>query len=269
MKILAILITTLLSSFLNAQDKSVEVFRVEKEGAIELYGKNSNYFPVTVELDLDLTNMKSSQSNPLTVIIEGKSEVKLTDLMVEKESSKWGMKYSYLFYRGSIFAKHDDTFAYRLPYKKGQVYKVDQGYGGKFSHTGDSEYSLDFHMEEGTEVYASRAGMVVEIEESFSKGGNDRSLIEKANHIIILHSDGTLAQYSHLRKSGAIVKAGQQVRAGDIIGLSGATGFATGPHLHFNVVQAKKGGGFTSLPIKFTTKDGIQQLKEGEEYIGY
>lgn len=269
MKILVILVSVFFSGFLSAQDKSVEIYRVEKDGVVELHGKNTNYSPVTIELDMDLTNMKSSQRNPITVVVEGRSEIKITDLTPENKNAKYGMKYNYIFYRGSIFAKHDDTFAYRLPYKKGQSYKVDQGYGGKFSHTGDSRYSLDFHMDEGTEVYASRAGIVVEVEEGFSKGGDDRSLIDKANHITILHSDGTFAQYSHLRKAGALVRIGQRVRAGDIIGLSGATGFATGAHLHFNVIKVQKGGNFITLPVKFTTKDGIQELKEGEEYIGY
>lgn len=269
MKIVVVLIYLLLPSFIITQEKSVTVFSVEKKEGIELYGKNTNYYPVTIELDLDLTNMSSSSRNPVIAIIEGKSEIKLTDLKVKKENTSWGMKYSYIFYQGSIYAKHDDNFAYRLPYKKGQTYRLDQGFNGAFSHQGEGKYALDFHMDEGTEIYAARQGIVVELEEGFTEGGNDRSLIEKANYIAILHNDGTFAQYSHLRKSGALVKKGQQVRAGDIIGFSGATGFVTGPHLHFTVVKAKKGGGLLSIPIKFATKDGIQQLKEGKDYIGY
>lgn len=269
MKRFLVLIYLLVPSFMVAQENSVTVFSVEKKEGIELYGKNTNYYPVTIELDLDLTNMSSSNKNPVIAIIEGRSEVKLTYLKVKKEDASWGMKYSYIFYQGSSFAKHDDNFAYKLPYKKGQTYRLDQGFNGSFSHQGDGKYALDFHMDEGTEIYASRQGVVVELEEGFTEGGNDRSLLDKANHITILHDDGTFAQYSHLRKSGVLVKKGQKVRAGDVIGLSGATGFVTGAHLHFTVVKTKRGGGFISIPIKFTTKDGIQQLKEGKEYIGY
>tara|TARA_R110002124_G_scaffold120157_2_gene278021 strand:+ start:7717 stop:8526 length:810 start_codon:yes stop_codon:yes gene_type:complete len=269
MKTFLVLFVSLLVGFQGSQENSVNIYRVEIENGFELYGRNTNYFPVTVELDLDLTNMTSSKGNPIVTTIDGKSEIKLTDLKAKKENASWGMKYNYTFYQGSIFAKHDDNFAYRLPYKKGETHRLDQGYNGSFSHKGDSKYALDFNMKEGTEVYATRQGMVVEIEENYSEGGNDRSLMEKANHVTILHDDGTFAQYSHLKKSGATVKEGQKVRAGDRIGLSGATGFVTGPHLHFTVLKAKKGGGFTSLPIKFATKDGIQQLKEGEDYSGY
>lgn len=269
MKVLIILILSLLLGYQGNQEKSVTVYNVESENGIELHGKNSNYFPVTIELDMSLTNMTSSKGNPVVAVIEGRSEVKLTDLKVKKENKSWGMKNSYIFYQGSIFAKHDNRFAYKLPFKKGETHRLDQGYNGSFSHTGDSRFALDFNMEVGTEVYAARQGLVVEVEEGFSKGGEDRSLMDKANHITILHEDGTFAQYSHLRKSGVLVRIGQKVRAGDIIGFSGATGFVTGPHLHFSVLKAKKGGGFVTIPIKFTTKDGIQSLEEGKEYIGY
>jgi len=269
MKVILILITSFMLVSARAQEGSVVINKKEIKNGVSLYGENRNNYPVTIELDLDLENMSSSEKDPVTAVVPAKSEIKLTDLKIDDKKASWGMKYSYIFFQGSIYAKHKSSFAYKLPYKKGETHRLDQGYGGKFSHRGESKYSLDFHMEEGTAIHAARAGVVVEIEESYSEGGNDKSLIEKANFISILHDDGTFAQYSHLKKSGVLVKEGQKVRAGDKIGLSGATGFATGPHLHFNVVKAKKGGGFQTLPVKFATKSGIKELKEGEEYVGY
>jgi murein DD-endopeptidase MepM/ murein hydrolase activator NlpD len=259
----------ILWSFQSEIDDSVTIYRTEIENGFQLHGKNTNYFPVTMELDLDLTNMSSSKGDPVVTILQGRSEVKLTDLKVKKEDRSWGMKYSYIYYQGSIYAKHNDRYTYRLPFKKGESYRLDQGYNGDFSHTGDSRYSLDFNMDIGTEIYAARPGTVVEIEEGYSEGGSDRSFMDKANFISILHDDGTFAQYSHLRRSGVMVRLGQKVRAGDLLGLSGDTGFVTGPHLHFTVIKAKRGGGFESVPVKFTTKDGIQQLQEGVSYTAY
>lgn len=94
-------------------------------------------------------------------------------------------------------------------------------------------------------------------------------MMEFANYITVLHNDGTFADYSHLRYKSVIVQLGQQVERGQIIGYSGATGYATGPHLHFVVKKAKKGGGFISIPVEFTTLKGIQELREGEKYVGY
>ena len=175
MKIFFVFIASLFLGAHIPKENSVTVFSVEKKEGIELYGKNINYYPVTIELDLNLTNMSSSNKNPIVAIIDGRSEIKLTDLKVNKENASWGMKYNYTFYQGSIYAKHSRNFGYKLPYKKGESYRLDQGYGGKFSHRGDSKYSLDFQMELGTEIYAARAGVVVEIEERYSEGGNDRS----------------------------------------------------------------------------------------------
>lgn len=49
----------------------------------------------------------------------------------------------------------------------------------------------------------------------------------------INHPDGTLTVYGHM--SALIARAGQQVAAGDIVGLEGSTGHSTGPHLHFEI----------------------------------
>lgn len=257
------------SGFEVVQENSVTIEKREIKNGVALYASNSNYYPVTIELDADLTNMTSSERNPFTIVLKGRSEKKVIEMKVKDPKSSWGMKFSYIFYQGSIFAKHNDRIAYQLPFKVGERHRLDQGYNGKFSHSGESRYSLDFNMEEGTEVYSSRTGMVVETEESYSKGGSDESFLDKANYVTILHNDGTFAQYSHLRQNGVSVRKGQKVKAGEKIGYSGATGYVTGPHLHFTVMKAKKGGGFISIPVKFATRDGIKQLKEGESYTAY
>lgn len=51
--------------------------------------------------------------------------------------------------------------------------------------------------------------------------------------VIVSHGNGFSTLYAHLTK--AMVKKGQNVKKGDVIGLEGSTGFATGPHLHFEV----------------------------------
>ncbi|MEX2362045.1 MAG: M23 family metallopeptidase, partial [Balneolaceae bacterium] len=140
---------------------------------------------------------------------------------------------------------------------------------GAYSHKGDLRYSLDFSLSLSDEIYAARGGVVVALEESNDRGGSLVQYMEYANYITILHDDGTFADYSHLMKNGVDVEIGQKVRMGQLIGFSGATGYASGPHLHFVVKKTKKGGGYISIPIKFTTKDGIISLQEGQSYLGY
>ncbi|WP_328301860.1 LysM peptidoglycan-binding domain-containing M23 family metallopeptidase [Streptomyces sp. NBC_00435] len=85
-------------------------------------------------------------------------------------------------------------------------------------HTG-----VDFNASTGTTVKAVGAGTVV----SAGWGG------AYGNEVVIRHADGKYSQYGHL--SQLSVSTGQSVTAGQRIGLSGATGNVTGPHLHFEI----------------------------------
>lgn len=85
--------------------------------------------------------------------------------------------------------------------------------------------------------------------------------------IVILHSDGTMAIYSHLQRNGAKVKEGQQVAKGDFIGYSGATGFVSGPHLHFMVILPEFGGNTTVSTLFETSRYGVTLLQEKQTYI--
>jgi Peptidase family M23 len=58
-----------------------------------------------------------------------------------------------------------------------------------------------------------------------------------------------------LKKGGNVVKVGDKVNTGDLIGHSGNTGFTSGPHLHFSVFKTKSGRERLSLPVKFKTAD--------------
>jgi murein DD-endopeptidase MepM/ murein hydrolase activator NlpD len=83
----------------------------------------------------------------------------------------------------------------------------------------------------------------------------------RANYVRILHNDGTMALYAHLKTDGVLVRAGQPVRKGDTIGLSGNTGFSAGPHLHF-VVQVNRGMSLESIPFRMFGPHGLLRLSE-------
>ncbi len=82
---------------------------------------------------------------------------------------------------------------------------------------------VDYHAKEGTPILAANAGTVVLAQELFYEG----------NCVIIDHGEQFMTLYMHL--SHIQVSEGEKVREGQQIGLSGATGRATGPHLHVAV----------------------------------
>lgn len=88
----------------------------------------------------------------------------------------------------------------------------------KYPHRG-----LDFRAPEGTEIRATADGRVILAGDHYYAGKS----------VYIDHGNGVVSMYFHL--SGPKVSEGEQVRRGQVIGLSGTTGRATGPHLHFGV----------------------------------
>ncbi|MFB7916847.1 peptidoglycan DD-metalloendopeptidase family protein [Streptomyces sp. NPDC056061] len=107
------------------------------------------------------------------------------------------------------------------------------------SHTG-----IDFPVFTGTGVKAITSGTVV----TAGWGG------AYGNQVVIKHADGRYSQYGHL--SSISVSAGQSVGAGQQIGLSGSTGNATGPHLHFEVRTGPAYGSDIN-PIAYLAAHGI------------
>ena len=68
-----------------------------------------------------------------------------------------------------------------------------------------------------------------------------------------MHSDGTFADYSHLKLQGAVVKKGEFIKKDQLLGYSGSTGFESGPHLHFAVLMNRTDGKRIFIETKFKT----------------
>ena len=93
-----------------------------------------------------------------------------------------------------------------------------------FNGTKRSQHEgIDFRVRTGTPIHAANAGTVVLA----------RSLYFEGNCVMLDHGQGLMTVYMHLSKFK--VKEGEKVMAGQILGLSGGTGRATAPHLHFAV----------------------------------
>lgn len=99
-----------------------------------------------------------------------------------------------------------------------RVYSYTNGKSSTSLH-----YGTDYGIPEGSEVRTCAGGRVVMAENRISTGWS----------VVVEHLPGLYSLYYHM--SALKVKEGDMVKMGDLIGLSGATGLATGPHLHWEM----------------------------------
>jgi murein DD-endopeptidase MepM/ murein hydrolase activator NlpD len=99
---------------------------------------------------------------------------------------------------------------------------------------------MDFAASEGTEIYSTGDGIVLQADATAQGYGN---------HVVISHGYGYQTLYGHMVKF--VVHVGQQVKRGQLIGYVGSTGLSTAPHVHYEV---HKNGQIVN-PINFYYND--------------
>jgi len=143
---------------------------------------------------------------------------------------------------------------YKIPIKKQDMKLV---ISDPRAHSDFLKNAVDFPLPEGTEILASQDGKVVNVKVDSNKGGFEDKYIgnKYLNFITIKHSNREYSQYAHLKHKGSKVKVGQKVKAGDVIGYSGNTGYSSAPHLHFHVCKDNNTKvGWETIEIRFDEK---------------
>jgi murein DD-endopeptidase MepM/ murein hydrolase activator NlpD len=248
---------------------SIIDFVKEQDGDTITLSVRSKYVSeFTVTLEATLENMTASRPVPFTVQSAGRTSFVLVRFKRTDKTRRWRYRYQPFWQFGARRVTTSNDADYAMPFGPGR-YVVMQGPRGTFSHfagTG-SENAVDWTCPEGTIVCAARAGRVVGARQDSNIGGPDRSFRPFANYVIIKHDDGTFAEYVHLQKDGVMVHLGDEVTVGQPIGLSGQTGFASKPHLHFDVFQAIDGKKKLSLPFRLKTDHGtFTDFVRGQSY---
>lgn len=125
-----------------------------------------------------------------------------------------------------IYQNQSKVFLAKAPLTKPLKSMVTSRFGNErlFNGSRKSYHSgVDYRANVGTDILAIGKGSVVLVEDRFYAGLS----------VILDHGQGIFSCYYHLSKS--LVKVGDTVKKEDLIGLSGATGRITGPHLHFSM----------------------------------
>ena len=109
---------------------------------------------------------------------------------------------------------------------------VASGFGWRIDpiyKTRKFHYGMDFSGQNGVDIYSTGNGKIVKVRKSRRGYGNQ---------IIVDHGYGYKTSYSHLSK--ILVRRGQEVKRGELIGLMGSTGKSTAPHLHYEVYKGDR-----------------------------
>ena len=113
------------------------------------------------------------------------------------------------------------------PVRNDDLKRIASGWGYRFHpiyKVRKFHFGMDFSAPIGTEIFATGDGEVVKVRRSYTGYGR---------HIVIRHGFGYETLYAHMSKT--LVKKGQKVKRGEVIGLVGNTGTSTTSHLHYEV----------------------------------
>lgn len=155
-----------------------------------------------------------------------------------------------------LYAVPEDSIWFQWPVEGSNTVSLSAPYGRKRlvltsdppREIGTSFHSgIDIPAPQGTPVAAAKAGTVVE-------AGYDSA---RGNYLILDHGDGLTTLYGQCR--AVLAQEGDCVATGDIVAEVGATGMATGPHLHFEVRQ----DGEAQNPVAYFGRDIRDTLKMG------
>ena len=167
--------------------------------------KNREWNKETIELDAKNTAIKTNNSPERTAQIEKLNNILFTTMTSDVFTLK-------------RFTVPNPSTRYTAYFGDRRIYAYSNGKSSTSLH-----YGNDYGIPTGSEVHACADGKVVMAEDRISTGWS----------IVIEHLPGLYSLYYHLNELN--VSEGQMVKAGELIGKSGSTGLATGPHLHWEI----------------------------------
>jgi hypothetical protein len=236
--------------------RHIAVERVDTADQIQLIATNGCLCIIMVRVTVEQSRLPEVASGKVYEATLDPGERRVLLQAQRGEEAKDSLHYHWTMTLGSPQAVHAPERPYRVPFALGASFLVSQAYPTQITHvTPDSRYAVDIALPDGTQVYAARAGTVIDVRHDAFLGAIDPALLDQANEVQILHADGTIAVYAHLHWDSIRVHTGQQVVRGEYIADSGNTGFTSGPHLHF-AVWRNAGGNEVSVPIQFAGQSG-------------
>ncbi len=131
------------------------------------------------------------------------------------------------------------------------------------AHSGAVRHAIDIMMPTGTPIMAAASGIVVWVKNDGLRGGIAKKYWDQGNRVVIRHDHDEYSAYEHFKPNGVLVRVGQHVVEGELIGYSGKTGYGFLPHLHFETFQNPSADYSEGETVEIVFKD-IGFIKDGD-----
>lgn len=109
----------------------------------------------------------------------------------------------------------------------------------------------------GSKIYATHGGIVSWVSDDGNAGGGCWLEVSRTGSYSAKHKGQDAEQYKHFRRGSIVVKQGQKVEEGQLLGIQGTTGNSTGEHLHYEVIR----NGQRVDPLPYARGDKIGTMK--------
>ncbi|OGG57335.1 hypothetical protein A2853_02345 [Candidatus Kaiserbacteria bacterium RIFCSPHIGHO2_01_FULL_55_17] len=207
------------------ESKQVELIRQQKNLVAEQGSLDATR---RAQADL-LAQTKSQESNFQAILAEKQAakasfEAALTDLQARLQ---------YTLDPSQIPPIGKGILRWPLDNVKVTQYFGDTDFARSGAYAGKGHNGVDFRASVGTPIKAALTGTVI------GTGNTDivRGCYSYGKWVLVRHGNGLSTLYAHLSQINAT--EGQSVSTGQVVGYAGATGYATGPHLHFGVYASQ------------------------------
>ena len=202
----------------------------------------------------------NGQSAALAQRIADMEIARQDQLIAEAEQAAWQQAQFWmqnnLFNLPSASTTHSTKYPLIWPLQQGSITLLfgpctqafePPGFGYAHFHTG-----VDIAYNQGSPILAADDGVVVAASSSVLSG----QLVGYGNYVIVAHRNNFFSLYGHLL--GFVVKAGDGVHQGQLIGYEGSTGNSTGPHVHFEY----RYGGQPTNPMPYLPPNGPNNFNQ-------
>ncbi|WP_187148546.1 M23 family metallopeptidase [Shewanella piezotolerans] len=261
------------------QDWNITTKIEQPSGIQQLYIENFTPYPQTFTYRLldDYSQLLTEKAYlPSPVMVPANTKVHAADYIAIKNREQKGIGFTFLNHTYAHNTNNIQQKRYVSPIKK-EALVLQAPNKEHFkpwmlklnSHQGINVNAIDFDVPIGTPIYAMAAGEVVSAYEDSDFGCPTEECVPYGNELEILHEDGSVAVYAHLKQNGINVSLGDKVTAGQLVAYSGDTGGGGAPHLHVQIDALKYSDSsdttVTSLPLIFIGENRtVIELSEGD-----